>query len=395
MVRVLDINSRLQRLQQLRSEHGIRGVTLVPDLALVGLIDDVIDAAETALELLATAHPYRAYSMVRTAFEASQRLLIIGTSSDYAGIGTRAWLYYRAKDNALGEVGDGARDQEIEDQFVETWEQRFPLAREVVEREKATLDVLRKKRSPDNFLGKSLAPAAQRAYEQLMGENDEQLPDSIPVNRAIYGGLSRESHACLRLDPMSIRIDTDGYVELGESPRDADAVARNVELGLDDILREAIAATEHRLRKRRAAHVADLKQQLQESSVAEQDGYAPDLGCHLVETGLGGNGIEFPNVPLLVIGSLADGTVCSTSTAGDGSSEYVATFEFRGEARAALMARITDEDPELAAELDALKPEETVELAQPVLVDIRAELGVLQTNEAEVFIPLNVLRLKP
>src|SRR5712671_2765753 len=88
-------------LRRLRQHHGVRAATLLPDLALIGLVDDTIDAAETALDLLEGARPYRAYAMVRVAFEAAQRLLVLATSDDYLHLGTRAWLYYQGKDEAL------------------------------------------------------------------------------------------------------------------------------------------------------------------------------------------------------------------------------------------------------------------------------------------------------
>jgi hypothetical protein len=52
----------------------------VPDLALIGLADDTIDAADEALNLIDGLRPHRAYAMVRIAFEAGQRLIVLASS---------------------------------------------------------------------------------------------------------------------------------------------------------------------------------------------------------------------------------------------------------------------------------------------------------------------------
>jgi|ERR1051325_426208 hypothetical protein len=93
-----NLTESLDNLRRLRQKHGFRAETLIPDLALIGLADDTIDAAEEALNLVTGPRPHRAWAMVRIAFEAAQRLIVLATDDHYIELGTRAWLYYVGKD---------------------------------------------------------------------------------------------------------------------------------------------------------------------------------------------------------------------------------------------------------------------------------------------------------
>ncbi|HAF22684.1 MAG TPA: hypothetical protein DCK93_07175 [Blastocatellia bacterium] len=234
-------------LRRLRQRHGVRAATLLPDLALIGLVDDTIDAAETALDLLEGPRPYRAYAMVRIAFEAAQRLLVLATSDEYLHLGTRAWLYYQGKDEALRQREREEVDS-LEAQVVRTWAARFPDAEEVVARER---EVLRKLKGPDNFLGRNLAEAVDHAYATLTKFYGSEMPsDLAEINRRVYRVLCRDTHACVRFEPSTIRIDSEGFVEVLERPRERSEIEKGVRSGLASSLKETTSALEYRLAQR-------------------------------------------------------------------------------------------------------------------------------------------------
>src|SRR5262245_50743735 len=115
-------------LRQYRSQHGFRAKTLLPDLALIGLTDDLTDAADTALELVESTRPYRAYMMARVAFEAAQRLLVLGTAADYVTLGTRAWVYYQEKDSEFRPSTSSKSAESGEAQTIAVWTRYVPEA---------------------------------------------------------------------------------------------------------------------------------------------------------------------------------------------------------------------------------------------------------------------------
>jgi len=126
----------LASLRQLRSMHGFRAEMLVPDLAFIGLVDDTIEATEEALQLVVGPRPHRAYAMVRVAFEAAQRLLVLATAHDYVHLGTRAWLYYVGKDQSLRTRTDSKNlIEDYRDQIIQSWALRYKDAEAVVEAE--------------------------------------------------------------------------------------------------------------------------------------------------------------------------------------------------------------------------------------------------------------------
>src|SRR5919197_3447056 len=142
------VTKPLQSLRQLRSMHGFRAETLVPDLAFIGLVDDTIEATEEALQLVVGPRPHRAYAMVRVAFEAAQRLLVLATTQDYVRLGTRAWLYYVGKDQSLRKQTDSKNlIKDYRDQIIQSWALRYKDAEAVVE---AEMEILRKRKGPDN-----------------------------------------------------------------------------------------------------------------------------------------------------------------------------------------------------------------------------------------------------
>jgi hypothetical protein len=158
------VRKGIEAVRRYRQHHGFRAWTLVPDLALIGLTDDLTDAAETALDLLASTRPYRAYMMARVAFEATQRLLILATAPDYLTLGVRAWVYYQEKDAEFKPSESSAADPTGEEQIIAVWERYYPEALALIAAERRFLSSTR---GPDNFLRRNLADAAQEAYAVL------------------------------------------------------------------------------------------------------------------------------------------------------------------------------------------------------------------------------------
>lgn len=380
----------LSRLRSLRLRHGLRAETLLPDLAFIGLVDDTIDAAEAALQLLQTDRPYRAYSMLRVAFEAAQRLLVLGSADDYIHVGTRAWLYYQAKDAALSVI-ENRTTSAAEEQFVSAWQSRFPGAVSTVLQERAHL-ARRKRGSPDNFLGENLAMAASRAYERIAAHRGTWVPpDTVEINNAVYQSLCRDTHACMRIEPTSIRIDAEGYVEIVSRRRESAEVESAVRTGLEACLAEAIAAVEFRLDRRQLALAASVKEQLSVAARTTRTDYLPDFGAFILGLDAGHSTMVFPGTPVKVLRGLADGALsCSVTTASNGV-EYIATFDFRGDTRGKILELVREKYPGLAPALEEITKGTLIDMHEPLSCTLTAMLGPMQTSQDESFVPLVVV----
>lgn len=388
------IDHQLKQLQSLHAEHGLRAAALVPDLAFIGLLDDVVDAAEAAIDLLRTSRPYRAYSMARVAFEAAQRLLVLATADDYVGLGTRAWLYYQAKDEALRGGDDaGSGIPSIKDQLLTVWTSHCTEAAAIMQREGEVLRRLRRG-SPDNFLGEDLAAAVDRAYERIAADRKNDAPDnSARVNRAVYRSLSRDTHACLRLEPSSIRIDSEGYVQVTARPRDPKEIRHTVHAALSPVLVEAAAAVSYRIHQRQIAHASRVKQSAAGISTPHRLGYRPDYGLQILKMGVAHSTMVFPGAPIKVLCGLADGSLSSSLGMSIEGTEHIATFDFRGDTLRAVLDMIAERFPSLATSIATVELGARVELPEPILCTIHAQLGELQSNDMESFVPLVVVRL--
>ena len=378
-----------RQLRALRKEYGVRAVTLVPDLAFVALINDTLDATDTALELLNSPRPYRGYAMARVAVEATQRLLVIATADDYVTLGTRAWLYYRRKDADLRNKSD-AELGPTELQILGTWAHHEARAQSIV---KQQLSELRAQKKPDNFLGRSLAAAVTEAYTVIAAAKGTAVPaDATEVNQAFYSSLSREAHACLRLEPASFQIDSDGFVEVVEQARLASEVSPVVLGALEVTLREAIEAVRYRLSIRRKDNAAALETATLGRQAPTEPTYADDFGCFLLEQGLGQAETVFPLVPFMHIRELPDQTLTSTLRCHMGTETRAGTFDFKGPVRDELLALINHRFSgfELRRSAGRLR----IDLPEPLPITITAVLGTLKRNDKESFIPLIVTRLR-
>jgi hypothetical protein len=390
------VEAQLVQLASLRVRHGFRAVSLIPDIAFVGLLDDLVDAAEAGLQLVRSEHPHRAYAMVRAAFEASQRILVLGTAIDFEALGTRAWLYYKAKEGAAGtlDVDDG-KTESAQEQLIRLWEQRYADARAVVDRETDNL-AARRRGQPDNFLAQDMAVAVTQAYHRIAADRGTTVPtNSTDVNRAVYRSLSRETHACVRLEPQSMRIDSDGFADIVPARRDKAIITDAVHLGLSAVLSEAIAAIQYRLHQRQLAQAARTASASAAHSSDIPTNFKMDFGRHMLAVGVGHTTIGFPSVPLRQIRSLLDGTLSTSLNMSIEDSEYCATFDFRGPARRALTEAVASRFPQLIPQHYSDGATLSVDLPEPIICAIQATLGQFQQNSDEGFVPFDVVDLKP
>jgi uncharacterized membrane protein len=103
-----DVTKSLEHLNAVRERFTIRAQLLPADLALVGLYNDLRDAASLVIVLCQIDAPVAAFPLARIVFEATQRIIALATEDDYVRVGTRAWLYYRRKDMRMVGFARGA-----------------------------------------------------------------------------------------------------------------------------------------------------------------------------------------------------------------------------------------------------------------------------------------------
>jgi hypothetical protein len=72
----------------------VRADRLPADLAVVGLCNEIREAACSAVELCRLHGQSPAFPSARSVFEATQQLIVLAIDVDYLGVGTRAWLYH-------------------------------------------------------------------------------------------------------------------------------------------------------------------------------------------------------------------------------------------------------------------------------------------------------------
>ena len=381
--------SRLQALREARERHGLRTVTLLSDLALVGLVDDVIDATETALELLLGDRPHRSYMMARVAFEAVQRLLILATADDFVKLGTRAWLYYQAKDAQFRLPVVVAGDLSVENQIIRVWADHHPQALSVVAEQRAALA---KARGPDNFVSRNLAECAEEAYSRLAAfRGGHPDPKTAAVDKSLYSFLCRDSHACLRLDPRGFKIRPTGEVVVVPQARDSSIIRRNVIKGLESCLRDAVVAVEYRISIRASGQPSQIGQQPSGRLKGLPPGFLPDLGVELMEKGLGATPVKFPGVPVHRVKELPDGALSFSISDSEPPEGHTATFDLRDEQREVLLRRLGKvTDP---SNLRGAQPID-IRLQEPLVLTITAVLGAPQKTATEEFVPFNVIAIE-
>ncbi|OGU10273.1 MAG: hypothetical protein A2075_21745 [Geobacteraceae bacterium GWC2_58_44] len=386
-MKVQDIAKPLMHLKELRTLHGFRAETLAPDLAFIGLVDDVIDATEEALDLVAGPRPHRAYAMVRVAFEAAQRLIVLATSDDYVHLGTRAWLYYVGKDEALG--GRSRKNDKIidyRDNIVETWALRYKDAHAVVQEEIAAL---KKLKGPDNFLGKDMAGAVATAYEVLGKAFGTDVPgDVAEVTRTAYRALCRDTHACLRLEPRGVAIDSDGFVDIVKRERNVSEIQKGVATGLSSSLGEATTAVQFRIQRRRDSSLVAIRTAVDEYSGKTDDQFRRDFGLFLLERGLANATQVFTGMPLHNIAVLPDGTVSSSTTIGADDEIFMATFDFKGECADQILEQLRQEFPSIDLPDRHSGERRVLHLPNPFIATLAASIGYFRhTDQRQLKLP--------
>jgi hypothetical protein len=386
------IAESLDKLRRLREKHGFRAETLIPDLALIGLADDVIDAAEEALNLVTGPRPHRAWAMVRIAFEAAQRLIVLATDDHYIELGTRAWLYYVGKDEALRPEGDPRTALlDRRNTIIDAWALRYPEAKVIVETE---LGNLRKIRRPDNFLGRDMADAVADAYAKLARiAGTEPRPDAAKVEREAYRVLCRDAHACIRLEPRSLEIDSDGFVEVIRHERAKTETEEGVAAGLGGALGDAITA----LTFRTAVRDVEKLKRVREAANAHEGHVRPqfrrDFGLYLIERGLAHASQVFTTVELHNIAVLPDTTVSSSTTIGVDGEIYMASFDFKGDCADQILEQLRIAYPALQVPERISGEHRICHLPQPYVVGLVAAVAYFHHNSEDKFAPLLVSKV--
>lgn len=386
-----DIGNLIVKLRELRGIHGFRAETLVPDLAFVGLVDDTIDATEEALQLLRGPRPHRAYAMVRVAFEAAQRLLVLATADDYIHLGTRAWLYYVGKDEALrADIDSVAAPADYRDRIVQIWAMQYAEAVAVVE---AEAENIKKIKRPDNFIGRDLAEAVGEAYAVLAKAKGREVPPKVvDATREAYRVLCRDTHACIRLEPRGVRIDSDGFVDVVARERSSNEIQEAVTVGLPSSLTEAITAVHFRISRRRAADLVAVRTAAAKHTGTVRESFRRDFGLFLLERNLANATQVFTGIILRNLGVLPDGTLSSTTTIESSDEIFLATFDFKGDVAQQLVERVREAFPNFA--IPSNEGQVTfVDLPGPFEPTLAATIGYFQHNDEDQFVPLVVIKI--
>jgi hypothetical protein len=324
--------TQLSKLAHLRERFEIRADLLPADLALTGLLDDLLDASSAAIEF-AERSTRAIYPLVRTAFEAAQRIVALATDDDYLRVGTRAWLYYQHKDASVRRKTESEKADRWLDTVVsrmsDIWSPHNEQAQASLDDASSRLrdNGKKKPRPPDNFMGQDLADVVQDRYPRIFGPA-EIHSDVKQMNRGIYAALSRDSHARLRLEPAALTILPNGTV--GVIPRRVDETARRRTLlhCLESSLTEAVGAVSYLLEARKRTD-AEKRRSMADRAISNDLplGFSPDLGLHLARSGGAGTAFHFQNVPIRKLGVLPDGTASWSANIVLADREYIATFD--------------------------------------------------------------------
>ncbi len=355
------------------------------------MVDDLLEASSAAIEF-AERSTRVVYPLVRTAFEAAQRIVALATDDDYLRVGTTAWLYYQHKDASVRRK----TESETADQWLDVvvsrmrdiWRPHNEQAGDLLADASARLrhNGNKKPRPPDNFLGQDLASIVQDRYRKIFGPGEIQ-GDMKQLNRGIYAALSRDSHARLRIEPAAFSFRPSGTVRV--IPRRVDETARRRTLlhCLELSLAEAIGAISYLFETRRLADVEKFRA-IADRAIANDlpPGFSPDLGLHLAHIGGARTAFHFQNVPIRKLGVLPDGTACWSANIVLADREYIATFDVPALLRNDL-ARASGVSP------STLEPRRELmkhNMETPVTVDLACALGQEQRNGQETFVPLVV-----
>src|SRR5688500_12158683 len=94
----MDLPEVRARYEDLRAAFEPTSEHFVPDIVLLGFLNEIEENVR-AVEILAdSVVPHRAFPNARAAFEGAQRALLLTTADDYDLAGGKAWLYYLRRD---------------------------------------------------------------------------------------------------------------------------------------------------------------------------------------------------------------------------------------------------------------------------------------------------------
>jgi hypothetical protein len=390
--------AKLNHLSSVREKVLIRAELLPADLALVGLYNELRDAAFLTVELCHLHAQSAAFPMARTVFEATQQLIVLATEDDYLSVGTRAWLYHLRKEKRVAESARGAEAahdwfQQAVREIQRIWGAYNSNTEKIIHDENAQLDEFQKNRGgADNFMGRNIGKIVEERYPKLAGPLGKRAAELSKLNSGIYTALSRESHAHLRVDPAALRVAPDGTVSI--VPRKVDETGKNkLVLGcISSSLTEAAAGLSYLIdsrERRRSAGLGRAASRLAEKPLAP--GFKPDLGLHLMRGGgTASTTFHFSNVPVQKVGILPNGTVSWSSNITLGEQEtFIATFDVP-------QLLVPELQRALGVESSALEPGSQVKkhrLTQPRTIRLDCTPGEIQNSSGDAFVPLSVTRI--
>jgi hypothetical protein len=231
---------------------------LVPDIVLLGLVRDVEENVQAAELLASSTLPHRAFPNARTAYEASQRAVLLVTAPDYDLEGAKAWVYslkhdrdYLRKPRMSLPRGGPVVDPDTWfegslDEMAAAWEALAPGKGELLRRALGELGA--QKGRAENWTGAPIVPTLRdRQNALLMRRGRESRGDTATVYNAAYAALCRQTHPGVRLDLIRVERDPTGRIVLVERPRDPAADLRVIRTTVASSLAEAGMALTLRL----------------------------------------------------------------------------------------------------------------------------------------------------
>jgi hypothetical protein len=389
--------AKLNHLSSVRERFLMRAELLPADLALVGLYNELRDAAYLAVELCHLHAQSAAFPLARTVFEATQQIIVLATEDDYLSVGTRAWLYHLRKEKRVAHFARGAEAaddwfQQREREIQRIWAAYNSNAEKILHHENAQLDAFQKNRGrAHNFMGRDIGKIVEERYAKLDVAFGKSAAELSALNSGIYAALSRESHAHLRVDPAALRVAPDGTVSIVQQKVDETSKNKLVLGCISSSLTEAISGLSYLIdirEKRRSAELEREAARLAEKPLAP--GFKPDLGLHLMRSGGTSTTFHFSNVPVQKVGILPNGTVSWSSEITLGEQEvYTATFDVP-------QLLVPELERALEVESSSLTPGSQVKrhrLMQPRTVRLDCTLGEIQNSSGGSFVPLSVTKI--
>lgn len=237
----MNFDTHLRRLDDALSKFSCAPATLASDLVLLGLAADVADSARAASFIADSPLPHKAYPLARLAFDGAQNALVLATHEDYAIAGARAWAYFEWKNTPFRTRSTVQDDPEsltpVEAQWFrkETgklatiWDSMAPGCGAVL-LQQAEIILQEKRSRPDNWLGANMTRRMHRAYELVAESYGTAIAgDTASINRSLYVGMCRESHAHPRFESISFHHDLGtNRVHVAPYPRDFEQAKRVV-----------------------------------------------------------------------------------------------------------------------------------------------------------------------